>query len=63
MDSPEGRIRNDKPLTLVETFWEVLLLESASNISTISDIVKHFLDTFLLFLNWQVSHIFLITEP
>jgi len=60
MDSPEGRIRNDKPLTLLETFWEVLLLESVSNISTIADIVKHFLVTFLLFLNRQVSHIFLI---
>ena len=46
MDSPEGRIRNDKPLVLLETFWEVLLLESISNISTISDIVKHFLDIF-----------------
>jgi len=46
MDSPEGRIRNDKPLALLETFWEVLLFESACNISTISDIVKHFLDIF-----------------
>ena len=60
MDLPEGRIRNDKPLTLLETFWEVLLLESVSSISTIADIVKHFLVTFLLFLNRQVSHIFLI---
>ena len=54
MDSPEGRIRYDKPLTLLETFWEVLLLESKNNISTIYDIVKQFLDAFLLFLNWQI---------